>query len=205
MRSGLFFTSDTHFGHENIIEYCNRPFVNAKQMDDELISSWNRVVEKDDIVYHLGDFTLGGEYAAKAYFRQLNGKIFVLGNIWHHDGRWLSAVNQLDDLGSPTVSGFAPFLSASHHQITVLPALHVLHFPEYGRDGYPKALILCHYPFAVWDRKHYGAWHLFGHSHGTHQNGGLSFDVGVDCNQFQPVSLEGVCRQMKAYGDDVKC
>lgn len=196
---GLFFTSDTHFGHKNIIEYCNRPFSSVGEMDEEIIRRWNNVVEPSDVVYHLGDFTLGGERQAREYFCQLNGRIFVLGNPWHHDHRWLEPVNQLDPSGSPTVAGLAPFLSASKHQVTVLPALHVLEFPEYGKDGYPQVLVLCHYPLAVWDRRHYGAWHLHGHSHGRHQNGGLSFDIGVDCNQFRPIPLDGIARQMRVY------
>jgi calcineurin-like phosphoesterase family protein len=196
----IWFTADHHFGHENIISYCERPFANAVEMDAHMIGRWNAVVSDDDIVYHLGDFTLGDEHLARAYFRQLNGHIFVLGNAWHHDARWLPVVNIVGTSGKLAKTGLAPYYSASHHQIKILPALHVLEFPEFGKNGYSQALVLCHYPLAVWDRQHYGAWHLFGHSHGRHQNLGFSFDVGVDCNQFRPVSLAGVVRQMKVYG-----
>jgi calcineurin-like phosphoesterase family protein len=164
-------------------------------MDRVLIERWNSVVGETDTVYHLGDFTFGNRDMAREYFKQLNGIIYVLFNPWHHDSRWLPKSGDIvPDCGTKNAIA-----------VGLRPPIWVLEFPEYSNSKHSKALVLCHYPLAIWDRKHYGAWHLFGHSHGQHQNGGLSFDVGVDCNQFQPVSLEGVCRQMKAYGDDVKC
>lgn len=55
----VWFTSDTHFGHENIIRFCNRPFRNAEEMNAELIRRWRETVPKDGIVFHLGDFAHG--------------------------------------------------------------------------------------------------------------------------------------------------
>jgi calcineurin-like phosphoesterase family protein len=57
-------------------------------------------------------------------------------------------------------------------------------------------IVLCHYPFAEWDRKHYGSWHLHGHSHGNYHGQGLIYDVGVDTNNFTPVSLEQITEIM---------
>jgi calcineurin-like phosphoesterase family protein len=51
----VFFTSDTHFGHANIIKYCGRPFASVEEMNRELIARWNAVVGPRDTVYHLGD------------------------------------------------------------------------------------------------------------------------------------------------------
>lgn len=54
----IFFTSDTHFGHNNIIKLSNRPFSSVEEMNEGLIERWNDVVGAEDIVYHLGDFSL---------------------------------------------------------------------------------------------------------------------------------------------------
>lgn len=76
-----FVTSDTHFGHENIIKLCKRPFSSVAEMDEVIIENWNSVVAKDDIVVHLGDFCYKNSNDVTFYKKQLNGKIiFVPGN-----------------------------------------------------------------------------------------------------------------------------
>lgn len=76
-----FFTADTHFGHVNILRYCDRPFASVEEMDAALIARWNRRVAPEDTVYHLGDFALGLKARWPEYRRQLNGRIvFILGN-----------------------------------------------------------------------------------------------------------------------------
>ena len=49
----IFVTADTHFNHENIIKYCNRPFKDVNEMNEVIINNWNSVVSKDDIIYHI--------------------------------------------------------------------------------------------------------------------------------------------------------
>jgi calcineurin-like phosphoesterase family protein len=76
-----FFTSDTHFGHVNIIAYCNRPFASVPEMNEGLIRRWNDRVGPNDTVYHLGDFAMGPKGVWREYRRRLNGRIvFTLGN-----------------------------------------------------------------------------------------------------------------------------
>ena len=77
----IYFHSDTHFCHTNIIKYCNRPFKSIDEMNKTLINNWNSVVDSDDTVYFLGDFCLGSKDNIINIFNQLNGnKILVRGN-----------------------------------------------------------------------------------------------------------------------------
>lgn len=72
-----FYISDTHFGHSNIIRHCNRPFVNADEMDEVLIKNWNSVVTNRDTVYILGDFAFSkGIKQPSEYLRELNGLLY---------------------------------------------------------------------------------------------------------------------------------
>jgi calcineurin-like phosphoesterase family protein len=71
-----FFTADTHFGHANIIKYCNRPFASVEEQDETLIANWNRLVKPGDHVFHLGDFCMHGDLSE--YRKRLNGKITLI-------------------------------------------------------------------------------------------------------------------------------
>ena len=77
----VFLTADSHFGHENIIRFCNRPFTNVQEMDDMLVKFWNETVSKNDLVIHLGDFALGNKEYIENMVSRLNGrKMLVMGN-----------------------------------------------------------------------------------------------------------------------------
>jgi calcineurin-like phosphoesterase family protein len=76
----IWVTSDTHFGHANIIKFCNRPFDNVHEMDATMVEHWNTVVKPQDLVYHLGDVYFPQNVAIPR-LRQLNGtKRLILGN-----------------------------------------------------------------------------------------------------------------------------
>ena len=84
----MFFISDTHFGHRNIIDFCHRPFGSVTEMDEALVENWNKLVTPQDHIYHLGDVTMDRSSAHKAAFSRLvsrlNGhKRLIMGNHDH--------------------------------------------------------------------------------------------------------------------------
>ena len=74
----IYIIADTHLGHENIIKYCNRPFKTVEEMDYTIIDNWNNIVDKNDVVYHLGDFALTTKEKIVNYAEQLNGHIILI-------------------------------------------------------------------------------------------------------------------------------
>ena len=85
----ILITSDLHLGHENIIEYCNRPFANVEDMNEQLIKRWNKTVNWDDVVYVLGDFTFLSQDQTATICSQLRGKIkLVKGNHDKRSNQW---------------------------------------------------------------------------------------------------------------------
>lgn len=95
----VFFTSDFHLGHHNIIRYCNRPFSSAAEMDDIIIQNLNYKVKKGDLLYFLGDFCLGRHEQVVAYRRRINchNIIFIRGN---HDKQIPSnCFSSIQDIG----------------------------------------------------------------------------------------------------------
>jgi calcineurin-like phosphoesterase family protein len=152
------FVSDTHFGHSNIIKYTNRPFPNAKVMDEALITNWNSVVKPNDIVRHIGDFGCGRGVELnylESILDRLNGKIhFYEGN---HD-----------KLARKLRHRFASYQK----------------FDEIEVQG--QKIVVCHYALRTWHHDARGVWHVFGHSHGLLPPHGKSVDVGVDSKWFKP-------------------
>ena len=151
-----FFTSDEHYGHNNVISFCNRPFKDSYEMDQEIIKRHNEVVAKNDIVIHGGDFAYRNKISVNNYIDKLNGNhIFLKGS---HD-KW-------NKNGSYLWEGMI-------------------------EDHY---VIVCHYAMLTWPRSHYGSWQLFGHSHGSlpveRYNSKKQYDIGVDNNDFYPVSFD---------------
>lgn len=72
--NNIWIISDCHFGHTKIIELCNRPFSSVEEMDTELINNWNSVVDPDDTMYFLGDYTWYKDDREKGIFNALSGK-----------------------------------------------------------------------------------------------------------------------------------
>ena len=160
----IWFTSDQHFFHKRIIEFANRPFSSVEEMNETLVENHNKVVKPTDKVYMLGDFSFGGSHETSIIAKRLNGHItFILGN--HDDEKNLRCMN--------VFSSIHDYLELK--KITRSP------------------IALFHFPIDAWNAKHYKAFHLQGHSHGTCDNTGLRrFDVGVDCWNMTPVNWESI-------------
>lgn len=175
----IYFTADLHFGHNNIIAHCNRPFQSVDHMDSVLISNWNRKVNKNDEVYILGDFTMEGADAAHRYFSALNGKKYLIrGN---HDK-------------------FAEHFSAYADDVIWIKDYHVL---RYQRMKY----ILFHYPILEWESYGKGSIHLYGHIHNNVKSierakalGYNAYNVGVDVNGYEPVSAVEILKIIEKQG-----
>jgi calcineurin-like phosphoesterase family protein len=146
------FIADTHFSHANIIRYSKRPFADVESHDQILIENWNRHVAREDDVYFLGDFAFKFRDRAKEIRRQLHGA-----QIFFIEGNHDSAARQIR-------TSFAWFNSVKMVEV----------------NGQP--IWLSHYAHRVWLRAHYGAWHLYGHSHHSLPDDphARSLDVGVD-------------------------
>jgi calcineurin-like phosphoesterase family protein len=160
----IYFTSDHHAYHKNIIRYCDRPFKDSEEMTEVLISNFNSRVTKRDTTYFLGD-TVWGLSNYKSYFERLNGqKWVVLGN---HDNK--QAYTKL--LVDKVISGL--------YEVKNLTI---------DKDF----IVLNHYAQRGWNRAHYGAYHLYGHCHNTIPDYGRSCDIGVDKWDYFPVSWEEI-------------
>ena len=173
-----FFTSDTHFGHLNIIQHSHRPFSSVEEMDATMIKNWNEKVSNNDVMFFLGDFSYrSSEEKANEILSRLHGKkILVYGN---HDE---------DFVYKQKHSKFRSFWNL----ITPRLDLTVLNGEE------KQLIILHHYAQRVWNKSHYDSWHLYGHSHNhlpeVPEN--LSFDIGVDGHEYRPWSYGEVKEKM---------
>jgi len=159
----IWFTADFHLSHKNIIKYCNRPFKSVEEMDDSIIINLTESVKSGDILYFLGDLTFKKETAIE-FFDILKGiEIhYIIGN---HD--------------SKEVINIARQFCAS---VTNLTDIYI----------HDQPISLCHYAMRVWNKSHFNAWQLYGHSHGSLGPIGKQCDVGVDTNNYRPISFENL-------------
>lgn len=196
-KNKIYFTSDTHFYHGNILKFCpeRAEFLNDEErkimesgdkwairnlkiseesiqvMNEAMIERWNSVVPKDGIVFFLGDFALKCNSREANNIRYaLNGKIyFIEGN---HDGVAEQIKSSFDWLGS-------------YQEIKVA---------DKDAERGEQDITLLHYSMRVWNKSHHGSWMLYGHSHNSLPDdpNARSFDVGVDCHNFYPLSYDQV-------------
>lgn len=165
------FTSDTHYGHVNVIKYTNRPFGSVKEMNAELMARHNALIKPDDIVYFLGDFGFGNVRVLTEIFEALNGRFyFVRGN---HDHEFLRYWAKNKPVGE------------DHKMVCIKDYYEI-------RENKQVKACLFHFPLAVWYHNYYGTYMLHGHSHGRYTGVGKILDVGVDCHNYKPISFEEI-------------
>lgn len=178
----MFFTSDTHWGHANSIKYCNRPFVDVAEMDEQLIHNWNSVVKDNDEVWQLGDFSFYHKIEKLvSILERLNGrKNAILGN---HD--------QVIKKNRELLMERGLFIEIRERKELTIQ-----------KDNKQK-VILDHYPGRSWNYSSHGSFQLHGHVHGSMEPYGRSVDVGVDAPwvlgyaPYRPVSYDEVREFMR--------
>lgn len=160
----IWFTSDLHLNHRAVVSMCGRPFETVDEMNYILIRNFNERVKKNDTVYILGDLAHRTPVIeVNNFISRLNGKkILCKGN---HDKRYDSSLFE----------GIYDFLEISVHGVNIS---------------------LMHYPMMSWPKSRHGSIHLHGHIHSKgdynlqqREEGILRYDVGVDANNFFPVSI----------------
>ena len=166
----VFFMGDCHFGHKNIIRYCNRPFKDVDDMTEKMIKCWNNVVGANDIVYVVGDFALCGKNKIIEIGQRLNGrKRLIMGN---HDQASIETYKQ------------AGFEFVYNHPIVLDEFFVVSHEPMVGfSPSMPFANIFAH----VHDNPAYT------------DCSSRSFCVSAERTAYAPIEFETIKELMKAY------
>ena len=172
----IWFASDYHFLHANVIKYDNRPFEDVLEMNEVLIDNWNELVDDKDIVFYLGDLSFernGNE--TKKIVDQLKGKIhYILGN--HDAEKKIAKLNRFE-----TISDYVNLL-----------------VDDEDNPRKKQGIIMMHYPILSWDKAHHGDWHLHGHCHQSLANKKIDYynrkvlDVGCNGWDYKPVSYHEI-------------
>lgn len=164
----LFFTSDLHLSHRYVAKI--RGYSDKGLMNRIVIRNWNEIIDDKDDIFILGDVSFDCKANTITMLENLKGKKhLILGN---HDKKLSKEVLGIFE--------------------TVNQQLEIDAVTEYGI----QRLFLNHYSMQVWNRHHYGAFHLFGHSHGNLQGIGKSMDVGLDTNNLRVYSYYNIERKL---------
>ena len=169
----IFFSSDPHFFHSNVIKYCNRPFTNAEEMNDTLVTNWNTTVPDNAIVFLLGDVSFAKPDQTEKILKQLNGNIYLIRGNHDWNLRGLSKY----------------FVSEKDYMEIEVPDDEV-------KGGY-MPITLCHFPMITWNKAHYGAIQLFGHVHERWLGNNKQINVGVDVWDFKPCTYQQIKERLK--------
>lgn len=190
----VWFTADCHFNHANIISYTNRPYETTKEMNKALIDNWNSVVAPEDTVVVVGDMFMGSWKNISEIVPQLEGNIkLVLGN---HD--YKRRQEEMEKAGIDIAESQVTFYDNG-----IDPVIMAVHDPEYFADmGYIDCVNYLNDRFVLVDGRDI-IW-VYGHIHDAapegivkEDTGVYSFHVGVDTNNYIPVSWDYIVEQYK--------
>lgn len=164
----FYYIADAHFGHENILRMCDRPFSSIDEMNEEMIAAWNKRVKGNDTVFILGDLFFRCADPEAVLCRLKGKKRLIIGN---HDASWMNKVD------------------LQQHFVSVDNFLEIT-------DGV-RAITLCHYPLLTWKHK-LRTYMVHGHIHNDTTSDFFPLiaarervlNAGVDINGFQPVTFE---------------
>ena len=180
-KQNIFFISDLHIGHKNVIKFDGRPFADVDEMHLEMIKRWNSVVNDEDIVYYLGDLAFCRDETTKWFIHSIKGKInFILGN--HDKMKDIVKFDRWENI---------------HEYGTEIGIKDDDSLESRGSGGYQK-IIMSHYPILSWNKSHYGSWMLHGHCHGSLMKSNQDYykrkvmDVGCNVIDYTPISYEKV-------------
>lgn len=175
INKNIWFSSDWHLDHKNIIKFDKRPFNSIEEMNESIIVNYNKLVNYDDDFYFLGDFCFSSNKSKiENFLSRLTGNLhFIKGN---HDHRDIIKLYEK----------YGQYLGELK-EITVNTG-----------DVIEQKIVLCHYAMKVWNKSHRGSWHLYGHSHHSlpDDNNSLSFDVGCNGWDYKPLNLMDVKKVM---------
>ena len=206
----IYFTSDQHFYHSNVIAYCARPFASVEEMNLAIVANWNAVVRPEDTVYVLGDFSLAIR-PVELFSHLLNGtKFFIPGNHdWCHSynkkargqgnlQKWIDKYTShgwtvLPEHSSLSIPGVAvvnmSHLPYAHESVMGAEAVTDVHYPSKSINSSARS---DHDKFAAHRIKNDGRWLLCGHVHEKWKTRDRMINVGIDVWDMKPVSIEEI-------------
>ena len=199
----IWFISDTHFWHANIIKYCHRPYADIKTMNEDIIKRWNSVVGKDDIVWHLGDFAFfkrNGEQheEVRKLVNSLHGKInLVLGN---HDKRISKSQYYWINLGFQSVYDrpvlYMDNYILSHEPLITYNSLDIKYHPKLRNIfGHVHNSNADYYAMKAEDQKN---WNLEHPEFRTIPDiTSHTFNVSIEVIDYKPILFEDIVEKMK--------
>ena len=186
------FYSDPHFGHKNIISFCDRPYRNVNVMKAELIANYNKLIGKDDWVCWVGDCFFGhSSEEGRLVLDKMNGhKVLVKGN---HDG----------SNSKMTGMGFALVVDKLYLKIKD-QLCQVNHYPYALTDNEIDRIHAAgkHADMRYPDRRPKrtkGEILIHGHTHAAEKYRNGMIHVGVDAWNYGPVLIEEVAAIIEDY------